>query len=68
MLVKQRLVQDWVKSIRNLKRQNVVSRSLNVKIYNAKYFGYKIQNDQNEKLGMLGWSWPRAIQMDFPVK
>ena len=28
------------------KRQNVVGRSLNSKIYNAKYFGHKIHYDK----------------------
>ena len=31
------------------KRQNVAGRSLNPKVYNAKYFEY----NQNEKLGMF---------------
>ena len=35
------------------KRQNVADRSLNPKIYNAKYFGQKIYYNQNEKLGMF---------------
>ena len=37
------------------KRQNVLSFSLNPKVYNDKYFGYKIHYDQNEKLGMFGF-------------
>ena len=32
------------------KRQNVVGRSLNPKVYNAKIFVDKIHYDQNEKL------------------
>ena len=37
-----------------IKRQNVASRSLNPKVYNAKYFGDKLHYDQNEKMGMFG--------------
>ena len=37
------------------KRQNVLSFSLNPKVYSDKYFGYKIHCDQNEKLGMFGF-------------
>ena len=36
------------------KRQNVTSRSLNPKVYNAKYFGDKLDYDQNEKMEMIG--------------
>ena len=36
------------------KRQNVAGRSLNPKVYNAKYFGDKIHYDQNKKLEMFG--------------
>ena len=35
------------------KKQNVAGRSLNPKVYNAKYFGGKIHHDQNEKLEMF---------------
>ena len=37
------------------KRQNVLSFSLNPKVYSDKYFGYEIHYNQNEKLGMLGF-------------
>ena len=36
------------------KRQNVAGRSLNPKVYNAKYFGDKIHHYQNDKLEMFG--------------
>ena len=36
------------------KRQNLVGRSLNPKVYNAKIFVDKIHYDQNEKLGIFG--------------
>ena len=35
------------------KRQNVVGRSLNPKVYNAKIFVDKIHYDQNQKLGIF---------------
>ena len=35
------------------KRQNVVSRSLNSKVYNAQIFVDKIHYDQNEKSGIF---------------
>ena len=36
------------------RRSNVGGSSLNVKVYNAKYFGHKIHYDQNKKSGMFG--------------
>ena len=36
------------------RRSNVGSRSLNVKVYNAKYLVHKIHYDQNKKSGMFG--------------
>ena len=49
------------------KRQNVANRSLNPKVYNAKYFGdnfitIRIKNWESLELFM------RALEMDFPIK
>ena len=49
------------------KRQNVANRSLNPKVYNAKYFGHnfitiRIKNWESLELFM------RALEMDFPIK
>ena len=35
-------------------RSNVGHRSLNAKVYNAKYVGHKIHYDQNKESGMFG--------------
>ena len=37
------------------KRQNVANCSLNPKVYSTKYFGDRIHDDQNEKLGLFGF-------------
>ena len=49
-------------------RQNVAGHSLNPKVYNSKYFGHKINYDQNEKLGMFDELFMCVLEMDFPVK
>ena len=44
------------------KRQNVANCSLNPKVYSTKYFGDKIHDNQNKKLGLFGFvrvcAWP----------